>query len=96
MKDGTLCIKGLSVSIVVRSWVESLCELVLGLWGKACLVLEHHYVGMVESVSDYLEVGIGEVLEVDIVNFDTKVDGRGGRRGLKRANFEGLDCHCVV
>lgn len=75
VQDRALGIKCLAMAIVLGGRVKTACKFKLSFWGETALVLEDYNVVVVECFSNSGEVCVTEVLDIDIVDLDTKVDG---------------------
>ena len=74
------------MTIIARSGIKALSQFILCLWREAILILENNNMGSVERRSDEVEIGIGQVLEIDIGDLNAEIDfGSGGRFGERGA-----------
>lgn len=91
MEDGFFL--AFAVAVGLHGGVEEASKFVLRFGGEGLLVLEEDDLVFVEGATNYFEVGLGEVLEVGVVDFGAEVVGGALWRLDGLDGDFGLDCH---
>src|SRR5271155_4671866 len=95
MEDRTFGVKGFAVSVTGSSGIEEVIEIELLGWSHRRLTFNQDDLVVVDGIADDFKVIGGDVREIDVAKFGSKVDFRVCRdfEWMNGNSARGRDCH---